>query len=469
MNRFKIILLMAIVCSTILSCEKFLDIKKNSNMAIIETAKDCQLLLDNYSLNTNYPNDGEASADDYYVTSKYIDLKQEDKDVYSWATNGIRSGAEPNWKNPYYVIYVANLVLETLENLKPGSADQATINNLKGSALFLRSYSFWQVAQLYAKPYQLSSSETDPGIPLRLSSDINDKSSRGTVKLTYDRIVQDLQEAANLMFAPSVEKPTRPNKAAAYAMLARVYLSMEDYAQALTNANAALLLNNQLMNFNSEGIPVRFNKEVIFHSLMSSSELLNSNEVAMINVELVNSYSTNDLRKGIFVRENMKDIPDPSNPGNTISVPDGTYRFTGNYEASTTNLFNGLAVDELYLIRAESYARGGKLNEALADLNSLLVKRWKTGTYVNLTTSNPQSDTQDEVLSKILEERRKELLMRGLRWTDLRRLNKDSRFAKALVRSGGGINYSLPANDPRYTLLIPQAVINNSSLEQNKR
>jgi len=60
-------------------------------------------------------------------------------------------------------------------------------------------------------------------------------------------------------------------------------------------------------------------------------------------------------------------------------------------------------------------------------------------------------------------------MMRGQRWTDLKRLNKDSRFAVTLSRTVQGTTYTLPPNDPRYALLIPSEVILNSSMPQNAR
>jgi len=451
-----------LLCVLILSsCEKYVDIKKSSNQALIETANDCQLLLDNYGvMNTGYPSDGEASADDYYLTDDgYLStsLTQTDRDRYTWAPSGIRPGAA-QWVNPYKTVYYANLVLETVEELKlKGSADVTVLNNLRGSALFFRSFCFWQIAQLYAKPYSAASAEQDPGIPLRLSSDINDKSERGTVSQTYARIVQDLQEAVSLL-QPTSSVATRPNKASAYAMLARTYLSMEDYAQAQASANASLQLNSQLIDYNTLDVNSytpffpRFNKEVLFHSLMEQQPALNPNDIAKINLDLVNTYSANDLRRSIFLKQNSGD--------NT-----GSYRFTGNYEPATSALFfNGLAVDEMYLVRAEGYARAGNATAAMGDLNTLLRTRWKTSTYVDMTAVDGT-----DALNKVVAERRKELLMRGLRWTDLRRLNKDSRFARTLSRSAQGTTYTLPPNDIRYTLLIPQEVINNSSISQNPR
>ena len=60
--------------------------------------------------------------------------------------------------------------------------------------------------------------------------------------------------------------------------------------------------------------------------------------------------------------------------------------------------------------------------------------------------------------------------MRGLRWTDLRRLNRDPRYAVTLTRSINGTTYMLPPNDARYVYPIPDAVIAaNPGMEQNVR
>jgi len=68
-----------------------------------------------------------------------------------------------------------------------------------------------------------------------------------------------------------------------------------------------------------------------------------------------------------------------------------------------------------------------------------------------------------------LKERRKELLFRGLRWTDLRRLNLDPRFAVTLARNVSGQIYSLPPEDPRYAWPIPDDEIQASGIPQNPR
>lgn len=450
------------------SCKKFVDIKKDSSQSFIETANDCQLLLDNYDLfNTGYPIDGEISADDYSLNdTRYNDpysITIEDRTLYTWRATAQRITAQ-QWVGPYNKIYHANLVIEALAKLE-GREQAAVINPLKGSALFLRAYALWHVAQLYTRPYGATSNQ-DPGVPVHLVSDINDTPGRGTVKQTYDQIIKDLTDAASLLNT-TTSIASRPNKVAAYAMLARVYLSMEDYPNALNSASAAIALKpaSNLIDFNTldkqSFAPFhRFNEEVIFHSvILNQNGMLEPGygyeDLAIIAPEIIASYQSNDLRKTVFVKENT-DLPTPMN----------TWRFVGNYESAvgSAKLFNGLALDELYIIRAECYARAGNSASAMTDLNTLLRSRWITGTYTDQTAANATA-----ALEKILGERRKELLMRGQRWTDLRRLNKDTRFAKTLTRTVEGVTYTLLPNDSRFTLLIPQEVITNSRLQQNPR
>jgi hypothetical protein len=68
-----------------------------------------------------------------------------------------------------------------------------------------------------------------------------------------------------------------------------------------------------------------------------------------------------------------------------------------------------------------------------------------------------------------LAERRKELIYRGIRWSDLRRLNRDSRFGIILTKTLNGVTYSLLPNDKRYVLPIDEIEIRLSGIQQNNR
>lgn len=439
------------------SCKKFLDVRPNSKQVKF-SIKDCQAVLDDYNtMNINYSSEAETSADNYYLTdATYNSLSNiDDRNIYVWAPQAQRLSTPTQYTSPYKVVYNANLVIDVIDNGDKGNYNQETINSLKGAALFFRAYAHFHVAQIYAKPYDAATASQDLGIPIRLSPNIEDKSFRGSVQQNYDLIIKDLLEAINLLpITSSIQ--SRPNKVAAYAELARVYLAMADYPNAGVMANNALQLYSTLIDYNTISTTsttpfARFNSEVIFQSVaVSSSPILPNN--AKIDSLLYKSYDNSDLRKKIFFKQNT-------------GVNLNTYKFTGSYEPTTTlaTFFSGLATDELYLIRAESYARAGNVGAALDDLNTLMRKRW-SGPFTNITAANA-----DEVLSKVLVERRKELVFRYLRWSDLRRLNKESRFQKTLARKIAGNIYELPPNDLRYTLLIPKAIIDATGFPQNPR
>jgi hypothetical protein len=147
-------------------------------------------------------------------------------------------------------------------------------------------------------------------------------------------------------------------------------------------------------------------------------------------------------------------------------MPDSsTYSFKGSYDGGATGyLFSAPAVDELYLIRAECFARADKVSSAMNDLNTLLIRRFQTGTFTGYTAGDPA-----DALQLIVTERRKELVMRMTRWTDLRRLNKDTRFATTITRIYHGQTYRLAPTSNWYVWPIPDDEILYSGITQNSR
>ncbi|UZJ63985.1 RagB/SusD family nutrient uptake outer membrane protein [Sphingobacterium sp. KU25419] len=154
--------------------------------------------------------------------------------------------------------------------------------------------------------------------------------------------------------------------------------------------------------------------------------------------DVVDMYDNYDLRKSLFFHKNQDD----------------SYSFKGNYNGLGTNaLFGGITTAEIYLIQAECNVRLDFIESALNGINTLLLNRYSAGYFAPILITE-----QDQLLKIVLKERRKELVFRGLRWSDLRRLNKDSRFSETLSRELNGITYSLPPNDPRYVFPIPKYV-----------
>jgi hypothetical protein len=255
----------------------------------------------------------------------------------------------------------------------------------------------------------------------------------------------------------------RPSKNAAYALLARVYLSMGDYPDAGLYADSCLKIYRKLINFNNLVLsnfntvsPFTWaNDETLYQSNLISSLFVifdRFNTYCFADSNLLQSYNVNDLRRSIFLNIVGQNI---ANVG---------WSYSGNIYA-----FSGLATDEVYLIRAECYARQAMTtgnpalaDTALSDLNTLLENRWNNATiFVPYTLPPGQA-----LLDTILSERRKELVFRGLRWTDLRRLNAADGANITLTRELYDSIYLLRPQDPRYVLPIPPDV---PGLMQNPR
>ncbi|QNN42713.1 RagB/SusD family nutrient uptake outer membrane protein [Pedobacter roseus] len=438
------------------SCEKkFLEEKPNNALVIPQTISELQALLDNYRFFVQNvgPSLNQAASDDFTISDVGLkSLQSYERDSYLWSKDLLMFSLE--WEYPYRQILYTNVVLEGLQKIVPSDKEKDSYTSLKGMALFLRAQALYNLSQTFCEVYTPSNAQSSPGVPIPLSADVTKRYERGPLGQTYSQILEDLELSSTLL-PQTTTYLTRPSKAAASALKARVFLSMQKYGDALREADNALSANSNLIDFNTlsttstRSFPLALtsgNKEIIYYSSLILNVFTTSTQNS-VNSTLFAMYDVNDLRKAIFF----------NNRGN------GIYTFKGSYSGDSY-LFSGSATNEMFLIRAECRSRLGDLAGATADLNTLLVKRYKTGTYIPVT-----SISADEVLETILRERRKELLARGLRWGDLRRLNLDSRFSKSIQKTAEGVTYILPAGDPRYVFPIPLSELAYHNIAQNPR
>ena len=431
------------------SCKKYLDAKTDKSLVIPSTLEDAQAVLDNYQgMNQFFPSVSNISDDNFYITESYFNSQNLTyQNYYTWDKNALD---EIDWNYMYGIVLNADIAIETVDKQPPSIVNSAKALNIKGEAFFFRALGLYNVVQYYTSPYDSVAASTTLGVPLRLTSDASIVSKRASLQESWDQITSDMTLATHLL-ALNNSIASRPCKISAYAALAGIYLDMGKYKQALFYADSSLLLNDTLIDYNTEDATQlypfgRFNIEVLFSSVSQYPGMLSPTNYKVDSM-LYNSYDSNDLRRKLFFTPKGA----------------GTIGFRGSYDGSNAP-FNGYATDEVYLIKAECEAREGLIESAMATLNKLIVTRWKTNTFQPFTAT-----TVDEALNKILTERRKELIQRSRRWFDLRRLNKDPRFAKTLTRIENGITYTLPPADPRYVFLIPAQVIDITGMQQNSR
>jgi tetratricopeptide (TPR) repeat protein len=436
---------------SLLACKDYLDAKPDKDLETISTLNNLQSLLDdNVRLNTSTPYAAEVASDDYYLKDANLTAIsiEGDRRIYNWQKGNQFEGTDTHWTNAYTRVYYGNTVLENIKNIDRTEANAKDWDDIKGQGYFVKGNGLLLAVTIWAPAYDDASSSTDLGVPIRISTDFNIKTSRSTVAQNYAQIIDDLKHAAQLL--PSLQiHPMRASRTAAYAILSRTYMAMNKYAEAGLYADSALMLNNVLMDYNDlNSLAVNpmtpYKGEVLFHQSIANPVILNQSNAIIVD-ELYQQYQPDDLRKKLYFK----------------SVGTNQFAFRASYSGGNAGFF-GPAVDEMYLNRAESYARTNKLTEALADLNFLMQKRWdKSKIYPKFISTDKTT-----VINWILTERRKELLMRGLRWIDLKRLNKLG-YNIELKRKYNSFQSTLPPNDPRYAMSIPELIIEMTGIPQN--
>lgn len=449
--------LMTVLATTILACNKFLEAVPDTSKVIPSTLEDLDAMLwDGYGLNGGASGLIEMGTDDYYLKQSVFDgLGIFSQQVYTWE-KGLEitnSNINQHWGSTYKRVLTANVVLDKLGSID--ISDQNKANRLKGEALFIRSLAFFQFSQLFMDTYDPKTANDGLGIPLKLSSDINEKVYRSTVGQTYQRIIDDLMLAKDLL-SPLVEYKTRPTLPAVEGLLAKVYLLMGDFGMAEKWASSSLEHYSYLSDYNKLDANVaqpfkRLSDEIVYFAYTGATDMLIS-YTTNVDSTLVKQYGPDDLRRAFFFEFDAE----------------GAATFRGWYSGINNCPFLGINTAENYLTKAECLARKGFYNEAKNELKTLLKNRFKDGKVGFIDDIG-----NDDLLGYILKERRKELIFRGTRWSDLRRLNREGRYTTTLYRSltvnGKNQLISLAPNDKRYIYPIPLPVVELSGIAQNER
>jgi len=447
---FKTLVYFAFISSFafLFGCKKYLDAKSSKSLQEPNTLEGLQGLMDLYywvnNVDVGYGIDG---ADDfYYKEDRYNSLTSEqDRNRYIWADYDVITTGLSAYTYAFDGIYRANTVLEGISKISRSIENARTWDNIKGQALYLRGKNYYMTAQVWTLAYDRSTSNKDLGMPLRLNTNFNEVSVRSSNEETYLQIISDLKGAVNLLPVEPVH-PYRSSKPAALGMLARTYLSMREYDSCLYYVNKALEFKSLLLDYNMLDSSATYPFKQFGVEVIMDNALYVSMSRKTVDSVLFSMYGSNDLRKSLFFNSNG----------------DGSFKFGGSYEGNA-NVFGGVATDELYLMKAECEVRLGNVAKAKEEMDILLKKRYLKGTYISFASVDAQ-----QILNWILAERRKELVGRGLRWTDIKRLNKEGANI-TLKRVIGSNVYYLAPNDPRYAMAFPDNVINISGMKQNPR
>lgn len=346
------------------------------------------------------------------------------------------------WLTGYKTINDANNVLAALSVVDPTATQK-----VQGGAEFIRASSYFDLVRLYAKAWNDGTPATNPGVPIvlaptTLTTVTTDTKlvGRNTVAEVYAQVIKDLDDAkAKLPTSNGFYATTY----VASAMLARVYLQMGDYTNAVVEANRVINSGKyELTKTYADAFPyvdppahIASTSEDIFALQVTNSSGFNGFQ----------EFYSADGRGDITINQAHFDLYEADDDRLNLFYSSGGSDFTGKFD----NLYGNVHIirlAEMYMIRAEGNFRLGSTTGAtpLEDINTIRER-------VLLPDLTPAQLT----LAAILKERKLELAFEGFTLHDAKRLEMSI-----------GI---LPWDSPKLIYPIPKReIIVNPNLTQNE-
>jgi len=377
--------------------------------------------------------DGTGLAEEVTVFDRFNDI----------STSNITEDA---WESSYLGISRANIVLNRIENI---DMDASLKSRLKGEALFLRSFYYYNLAVLFGN------------IPLIINETTSvaegNEHRQVTAAEVYNQIVTDLIDAEAGLPAKASATNGRATKGAAATLLAKVYLTKGEASNAETALRRVLTYGYTLVNDYSLlwGVENEYNSESIFevdfqgglsnqgnqftnqfHGILSQA--VTSGHRNIPEQDLIDAYETGDLRFAASIDGVVNGV----NTGYTIKF--GT---TNSYnDDDAPNNWPVFRYADVLLMLAEAI---GESDEAYGFINQV---RNRAG------LAPIDATTPGTFVDKLLHERRVELAFENHRWPDLLRMNKAE---SVMTAQGKNIN-------GKFLYAIPQREIDlNSNFSQN--
>lgn len=363
--------------------------KMRNDVLVQGTSTGISALLSNYADEMDYDSTSGLPAQEFYQNSLIP------------SNNTVSS----IWNGTYNLIYAANTIIEGVTASTGINAEDKL--RLLGEAYFIRAYLHFYLVNLFGEVPYVNTTDYE----------VNKSISKSSIPNVYNNIKNDVQQAIALLPINYIgTERTRPNQSTAHALLAKTMLYMENWSEASSYAdeviNATTIytfvddLNTVFLN-NSTGTIWQLAPQFSGNNTLEAQTFQFTSApppTFALRNDLVDEFEAGDSRRTNWIG----------------TVTDGTqnYYFPNKYKENTSTsasleysiLFR---LEELYLIRAEAKAHLNDLENAKTDLNKI---RNRAG------LANTTATTQTELLTAIIEERRKEFFTElGHRWFDLKR------------------------------------------------
>ncbi|WP_321515770.1 RagB/SusD family nutrient uptake outer membrane protein [Marinifilum fragile] len=483
------------------ACDEFLSEPPSKTSSLVpSTTEHLENLLNSYSSFSSEPNkDVILGSDDYGLLTDLFDNSNAIYNVTTahyatWDVNYLPDDDRPYFPSEWKKIFNANLILENLGKVSGSEEEKAS---LKAEAHFIRAYSYFQMVNTYCLPYS-QENMSELGLPVKASTSFEESGARVSLKETWDLILSDLEQALeldrDLKLKDGKYRSWRASTPAINAFAARAYLTMNDYTKAQAYAEAALADHNAMMDYNTD---MRYSDIVSEETIDGELKRIwypythDAQSDQTDRMEWKELYYYRFLTYGSWFYIPSPDLLDLYDHDYDLRykyhiVEDYSYdrgmsiSYPGYIFFHKDQIPSGPTVGEMLLVKAECQARTGKWNEALTTVNQLREKRMDNTASADVI--NLAASSQAEALTKILEERRRELPFTQ-RFFDVRRYNNNEDPAddvlmtrtfypigsSAIEGSQAPITYQLDKKSRKFARPLPNTDINTTEgvLEQN--
>ncbi|AUP81250.1 RagB/SusD family nutrient uptake outer membrane protein [Flavivirga eckloniae] len=448
MKKIKIFSLISIIAIFLGGCEPESEFLEADNLGVINFGKvsDYNLLFENNNILGDIRNTDPTGymADNLKLSPfEASQLSGTSLAMYKWDENLYEIQESPHaWTQHYKAIFTYNAILNEIDDAVDANvlSNIELIKKYKAEALLGRAFEHLWLVNLYAQPYSSDNLST-PGIPYMYTADVSAPTpSRETLVETYKKIETDLLNALENL--PETNDARRGSKLAAYGVLTRMYLYMQNYDKVIEYAQQVLDIKSDVNDY------------TLFPALDAFGKHTNPDNLYVRYINENPQY---------FFKNPTEDLAALYSALDARAL--GLYYFNLGSLVFWLDFFqinSGVTLPEIILCKAEAHARKGELSQALEALNNLERKR-----IIGFTDLN--SNNQEEVLTWVLNERRRETANNGLRFADMRRLQLEGRIG-TITHTVDEETISLEEGSNKYTLQIPQIVLDkNPEMEPNPR
>ncbi len=250
MKKYTQYIAIAFVMLFNISCNDFLDELPDNRTVIDNKEKIRNLLVFAYP-EFNYSLVTELFSDNVVADAKILSENRFYDAIAQWKDVNLANNDSPYfvWQSHYKAIGNANEAISAVEKL----GNPKDLMSVKAEALMARAYAHFILVNLFSKPYDPATSNTDLGIPYvyQPETTLKPKYSRGTVEKVYQSIEQDIENALPYLDDNIHEVPKYHfNKGASYAFASKFNLyyqkwdKAEEYASVVLGKNPKGKLRN---------------------------------------------------------------------------------------------------------------------------------------------------------------------------------------------------------------------------------